>query len=240
VIPKFAKALLMVVVTGIVIGCSDDDPPVKSGPVPTISITANPTATEGQTIPVTVSLEPPTGNSVSWTLSAEPLSATSDDYNFPVTVVFVGSDNSVFLLPIVNDTFPEGSELMQLKAGAFTGENVPAESLQVRIQPSDGGVDVGFVADVLPLFEDHCATCHIFGSGGGLNLGSPPTALTVRAAEGSSGTEVYPGRSAQSFLYMKTTGAPPTGNQMPPGGPFLSDTEQNIIRDWIDQGCQDN
>lgn len=221
-------------------GCTDDDPPTKSKPVPTIAIDANTVAAEGQTIGVTVSLDPPSGNSVSWTAGVSPLSASAADYNFPVTVVFVGTDTSVFLIPIVNDALVEGSELFQIKVNAFTGVSIPAESLVVRIEPSDGGADVSFAGTVQPLLAGRCAGCHIGSNAGGMNLGNPPTAQSVREAAGSSGAEVYPGLSAQSFLYTKTTGAPPVGDQMPPGGPFLSAGEQNSIRDWIDQGCQDN
>lgn len=237
---RICAAILIAGAALLAVGCSDDHPPTKSKPLPTIVIDANTVVAEGQTIGVTVSLDPPSGNSVSWTAGVSPLSASAADYNFPVTVVFVGTDTTVFLIPIVNDALVESSELFQIRVNAFTGVSIPAESLVVRIEPSDGGTDVSFSGTVQPLLSGQCAGCHIGSNAGGMNLGSPPTAASVRDAVGSSGPEVFPGLAAQSFLYTKTTATPPVGDQMPPGGPYLSGGEQNSIRDWIDQGCQDN
>ena len=237
---KYVLSLVAALSIIILLGCSEDDSPTKSPVARSISISANSVISEGQTLSVTVILSPGAGTSVSWTIGVSSLSSTAADYAFPVTTVFVGTDTSVFLIPIVDDALAEGSELFQIKASAFTGQAVPADSVQVRIQPSDGGADVGFAASVLPLLNTHCAGCHIGVSAGGLNFGSSPTAASVRDASGSSGVEVFPGLAAQSFLYLKTTTTPPLGDRMPTGGPYLSDTQQNLIRDWINQGCQDN
>ena len=237
---RLSLCCLMIVSMLTVIGCSDDDSPTKSPVVRSITIDAAIIVSEGQNMAVTVMLSPPSGNSVSWTIGVSPRSSSAADYAFPATTVFVGTDTSVFIIPIVDDALVEGSELFQVRASAFTGVSVPAESLLVRIQPSDGGTDVSFTSTILPLLNASCATCHIGANSGGLDFGSSPTAVSVRDAVGSSGRAVFPGLSAQSFLYTKTTATPPLGVQMPPGGPYLSAAQQNNIRDWIDQGCQAN
>ena len=40
-----------------------------------------------------------------------------------------------------------------------------------------------------------------------------------------------------SYLYRKITGVGITGDRMPQGGPFLSEAEIKLIRDWIRRGA---
>ena len=48
---------------------------------------------------------------------------------------------------------------------------------------------------------------------------------------------VAPGDPGNSFLYRKITGAGIVGDRMPQGGPFLSDTQIKLVRDWIRRGA---
>jgi hypothetical protein len=48
---------------------------------------------------------------------------------------------------------------------------------------------------------------------------------------------VTPGDPANSYLYRKITGAGITGDRMPQGGPYLSDAQIKLIRDWIRRGA---
>jgi hypothetical protein len=48
---------------------------------------------------------------------------------------------------------------------------------------------------------------------------------------------VAPGDFANSYLYRKITGAGITGDRMPQGGPYLSDAQIKLIRDWIRRGA---
>jgi hypothetical protein len=48
---------------------------------------------------------------------------------------------------------------------------------------------------------------------------------------------VAPGDPANSYLYRKITGAGITGDRMPQGGPYLSETKIKLIRDWIRRGA---
>jgi hypothetical protein len=43
--------------------------------------------------------------------------------------------------------------------------------------------------------------------------------------------------AANSYLYRKITGAGITGDRMPQGGPFLSDVQIKLVRDWILRGA---
>ena len=48
---------------------------------------------------------------------------------------------------------------------------------------------------------------------------------------------VAPNDPANSYLYRKITGAGITGDRMPQGGPYLSDAQLKLVRDWIRRGA---
>jgi hypothetical protein len=48
---------------------------------------------------------------------------------------------------------------------------------------------------------------------------------------------VAPSDPANSYLYRKITGAGITGDRMPQGGPFLTDAQTKLVRDWIRRGA---
>src|SRR5438128_7694426 len=48
---------------------------------------------------------------------------------------------------------------------------------------------------------------------------------------------VAPADPANSYLYRKIIGAGITGDRMPQGGPYLSDAQIKLVRDWIRRGA---
>ncbi len=42
---------------------------------------------------------------------------------------------------------------------------------------------------------------------------------------------------ANSYLYRKIVGAGITGDRMPQGGPYLTDAQTKLVRDWIRRGA---
>src|SRR5438128_7002159 len=48
---------------------------------------------------------------------------------------------------------------------------------------------------------------------------------------------VAPSDPANSYLYRKIVGAGITGDRMPQGGPYLSDAQIKLVRDWIRRGA---
>jgi hypothetical protein len=93
------------------------------------------------------------------------------------------------------------------------------------------------------VLQNSCAKapCHgVGGSAGGWTMGDADYA-TLLAASGTNGQVIQAGNAAASNLYLKTTSNPPFGSRMPADGPpFLSLEDQEKIKDWIDQGAQDN
>lgn len=111
------------------------------------------------------------------------------------------------------------------------------------------GETVSFSAQIQPIFDNTCTTCH--QEGGIADL----VGIGVRLIEGESFamlidqpstqredlTLVVPGDSSASLLFIKvSSNSPLVGARMPLIGPPLSSTEIGLIRDWIDQGAPDN
>ncbi|RZI41730.1 CHRD domain-containing protein [Herbaspirillum sp. HC18] len=92
---------------------------------------------------------------------------------------------------------------------------------------------VSFSAQIQPIFTANCVVCHSPSGGASfmnLTAGNAYASLVPQ--------RVTAGNSAGSLLYQKITGAVPP--QMPLGRPPLSDTDQTLIKNWIDQGAQNN
>jgi hypothetical protein len=111
---------------------------------------------------------------------------------------------------------------------------------------SDTEVDVSFGADIQPLLNrpagGRCtsSSCHSASAAlSGLSLASYDA---LRRGGTHSGTNiVIPEDPCASVLVQKLSGAPPFGARMPyEGPPFLSDSELQLVRDWITEGAADN
>lgn len=101
--------------------------------------------------------------------------------------------------------------------------------------PPPPPTQVSFMNHVRPIFAANgCDNCH--GGNGGLNVQTVAQLLQG----GNNGPAVVPGNSAGSNLIRKLSPSPPFGNRMPQGGPYLPEATIQIIRDWIDQGAQNN
>jgi mono/diheme cytochrome c family protein len=93
---------------------------------------------------------------------------------------------------------------------------------------------VSFEKDVLPIFQQACAKCHLGDAAmGKLQLGSPAGLLRG----GSSGPAIVAAHSADSLLVKRILGLT-DAQRMPMGGDPLTSAQVKIIREWIDQGGQ--
>lgn len=100
--------------------------------------------------------------------------------------------------------------------------------------------NLSFKSDIQPIFQQHCAACHIAIQSGGLSLASYQG--LIKGGSVVPGTIVKAGDHAASTLYkiVSPSGPWPGGNRMPLGGPYLQPSEINRIAAWIDQGAKDN
>ena len=105
--------------------------------------------------------------------------------------------------------------------------------------------DVSFSSDIQPIFTASCAIsgCHDASTGSAglvLTEGKAYTQLVdVTSTQDASKKRVTPGDTTNSYLVMKLEGRGTVGSEMPPGG-TLSAEEIQRIKDWIDNGAEDN
>ncbi len=94
---------------------------------------------------------------------------------------------------------------------------------------------MSFLNNVRPiLLLNNCILCH--GGAAHLDVGTVSQLLLG----GDHGPAIIPGNADSSLLVITCLPNPPFGQQMPPGGPFLSDSLIQVIKLWIHQGAADN
>jgi hypothetical protein len=104
------------------------------------------------------------------------------------------------------------------------------KSFEIPSSPSPGDT-LTVWADVSPIFQTNCVSCH--GGNGGLFLDSYNHTLTT----GNHAPVVVAGDSNGSLLYQAVTGTATIIPQMPLGMAPLLAADIEIIRNWIDDGA---
>lgn len=112
----------------------------------------------------------------------------------------------------------------------FQSLALPVLAISCVVQSSSAPGNVDFERDVLPVFKQSCAPCHITSMLGGLRLDSEDAVLRG----GQHGPAVSPGNSNDSLLVKRILGLT-EAPRMPMGGPPLPQAEVELIRSWIDQ-----
>ena len=94
----------------------------------------------------------------------------------------------------------------------------------------DNSSCINFADEILPIFIDNCIGCH--GGSGGLFLNTYENVI----AGGGSGAVIEPGNHSNSYLWQRVD-----NGSMPPGSnPDLLTEQVNLIKQWINEGAQDN
>lgn len=91
--------------------------------------------------------------------------------------------------------------------------------------------DIKFAADIQPIFNANCVGCHNGSLKPNLSEGNSYTSITVTNPE-----QIVPNDADGSVLYQRLIGI---GNKMPPGG-SLSNKDISLVKNWINQGAQNN
>lgn len=117
-------------------------------------------------------------------------------------------------------------------------------------EDSDPARDVAFETEVrqgiMARADVHCVKCHTPDGAtpigvqiGGLDLSSYATLM--RGGRHSADTIVVADDPCSSILLQKLGPAPPFGERMPGDGPpYLTNTDAQLIVDWIAEGARDN
>jgi hypothetical protein len=93
---------------------------------------------------------------------------------------------------------------------------------------------VDFGAQVMPVLQESCLSCHgPEKHKGGLRLDSKAAALKG----GDDGPVIVPGDAAKSDLYRRILLPAGSDDVMPKKGDLLTKAQTDMIRDWINQGA---
>lgn len=118
--------------------------------------------------------------------------------------------------------------------------------LLAATQAPDAALErLSYKQDILPVMEQSCAACHVTGeeTGGLILVGDESYPTLLRPAQQLPSMKlVEPGRSEDSYLYLKVTGQHiergGMGMRMPVGVPVVDDAFASMLRQWISQGAQ--
>lgn len=205
----------------------------------------NAIAVEGQPIRIIVTLGRPLDSAVTFDYTTSDGTATAgSDYTAASgsDTISAGATKDTIAIATIDDAIPEPAETFNVTLSNLSRAGFADSVAVATITDNDGALVVSFAVDVQPILAGRCAIggCHGTGSSsGGLTMGSASW-TEIRNASGLHGAIVVAGNSSASNLYLKTTNQPPFGAQMPAVGTLLSLSQQQILRDWIDQGALNN
>lgn len=118
---------------------------------------------------------------------------------------------------------------------APTPTTTPAPSPTQTVAPTTPAGEVSYSADIQPLFDQYCNTCHGASALGGLNMSNYESLMTT----GQHRPVVVPGNASGSILYQVLIDAAPGILPMPPGN-RLSAGQIGLVEAWINQGALDD
>ncbi|MEW6051464.1 MAG: Calx-beta domain-containing protein [Candidatus Zixiibacteriota bacterium] len=233
---------LTVVALGITIGgCVDmgDTIPTKAPPSsPELSV-SDVTVNEGDTAVFVISSGIADTVSVIFTYATAAGTADENLDFIPVTgfdTIHPGSTNLAIRVVVTEDAIVEPAENFTLTISTPVNATIVKGTGTCTIAASDF-VGVSFTTDIKPLLDSRCLSCH--------GLQSPQSNFRVISysdvlTSGLRAPNVIPGNGQGSRLYYGTTSSSVDIDQMPKDGPYLSTQQQQSIKDWIDQGAQNN
>ena len=137
---------------------------------------------------------------------------------------------ALFITSCGGDTDEEGGSVTSIVQPASTTprETTPPPVAVAEAEPEVEEAGVSFQNDILPILEKNCALagCHVAGGAAGLDL-------TGYDSFEKSGAFV-PGNAKKSLVIIRID-----GGGMPPAGP-LDDDLVDLVKDWIDEGAENN
>lgn len=99
---------------------------------------------------------------------------------------------------------------------------------------------VSFKADVFPIFQSRCASCHKPGGAGYAASGFDVENYKTIMRGTRFGSVINPGSSLDSTLVLLVEHRADPSINMPHQQQRLSKRQVELIKKWIDQGAKDN
>lgn len=233
----------------IMLSCSDSGSPTDGGSSPVTISVADVSVTEGAVALFTISLNRAADSLVTfqYATSNGTAIAPGDYIAIPSTTdtIQVGATSFTVSVTTIDDAAIESSETFSLVVSNISGA-VKGDTVGVATISDNDGASVSFASDLRPLLNSNCALiqCHGGSATGGFDIGTASntiyTALINATGTVTMGLVVVPGNSGTSNFYLKTRDSWPFGVRMPSGLAALSIADQRLIKDWIDQGAQNN
>ena len=217
----------------------------NTGTSPVADVNVNNTNPPSDTTPPTVSLNVP-ASPLSGTVSLG-ASATDDvgvtEIRFFVDGGLLGSDaTEPFAINWNTTTVANGNYTISAQALDAVGNIGNSTDVIATVNNSSGGGLLPTFASIQDnVFTPLCADCH-----SGPN---PPEGLRLDAANSYDAifkvdSQQVPelelvdsGKPEDSYLIHKLEGTAAVGDRMPQGGPFLDQATISVIREWIDEGA---
>jgi len=201
--------------TAIIFACSDKGTEPAGNSAPSISSSSSVQAIIGQVFSYTATAGDPDGTTPTVTIDNNP-SWTS-----------ISSRT-------ITGTPTQGTADTTFRIIASDGEL--ADTLIVAIDVVTSQPQISYSTEIQPIFNNSCAgaQCHIPGPTFGLSLNNYAQLMQG----GNSGAVVLPGNPDGSIIVQRLEGT--ITPQMPFQRPPLSNSDIQKIRNWIEQGAQDN
>jgi hypothetical protein len=229
---------------------NSSDNPVTPDPQPSVSV-ADQSAVEGDTFLFAVTIDRVSSNPVVFaynTVGGTAAAGTDFTAVSATDTIASGQTLATILVSTIDDAEVESAESFLFVLISVSGAQVNRGSATGTITDNDIS-DVSFDTQVKPLLQGSCAklsSCHASTiPGGDMYI---DTAVTYSVVTNATGTltgrkVVVPDSASESSLYFVTTSTPRAPfSRMPTvfGLDSLTTIEQHLLRDWIDQGAQDN
>jgi hypothetical protein len=240
--------ILSAAFAAVTLSCKNSsDNPVTPEPQPSVSV-ADQSVIEGNTLLFAVTIDRVSSHPVTFAYATVSGTATAGNDFTAVSATDTipsGETSVTILVSTIDDAEVESTESFSFVLSSVSGAQVN-RGLAVGTITDNDMSDVSFATQVRPLLKTSCAklgTCHGGAfPGGGMFLDITATYTNVMNATGNvtGGPVVVASNSSASTLYTKTTDSWVFGSRMPQGAAPLSLLQQALIRDWIDQGAQDN
>lgn len=108
----------------------------------------------------------------------------------------------------------------------------------VTLSGCGGDEALTYQANIKPLIEAKCASCHVPGGAGYEKSGLRMDSYEALMKGTRFGSVVVPGSSVSSTLYRLVSGKADPSLRMPHGQAALPEADVAMIAAWIDQGAK--
>jgi hypothetical protein len=130
-----------------------------------------------------------------------------------------------------------------MKTGILAGAIALALSALPTLadKPAHPGKEISFKADIRPVLDDYCMSCHVPGGKGFEKSGLDMRSYQSLMKGTKFGSIIKPGNAQDSTLIVLVEGRADPSINMPygiKGG--LSKDKIALLRKWIDQGAKNN